>query len=251
MDAIGRLSGEIAHNFNNLLTGIIGNLNLAKSHTPPSASKYLTSAKDAAERASILIEQLLEFSRASQTQLKPIQLNDIIEDVYPIIRQAIEQSISIDLQLSSPLHRIRGDTEQLNTVLINMCKNAQDALTEHRKRSSHAFRKHRDLKISIQTKPIFIGQDYCRTHSQGVPGDYVVLSVTDNGRGMDSKTQDRLFEPFFTTKEVGEGSGLGLASVYGIVKRHEGWIDVITQEGEGTIFHIYFPVAQEIQNSPS
>ncbi|HPA45462.1 MAG TPA: response regulator [bacterium] len=246
MEAVGQLAGGVAHDFNNLLTGILGNLSLAQAHAPSDIMDYLTNAEEAADRAASLVRQLLAFSRKSQVQFKPVNLNRLVEEVHRLARQTIERRIDIQVLTEPDLPDILADASQINSVLMNLCLNARDAIEEimHGRKSSE--RRGDQFYITIETAAIWIDQRYCNGHSEGRPGHFVMLSITDNGSGMDSETRRRLFEPFFTTKELGKGTGLGLATAYGIIRQHNGWINAYSELGLGTTFRIYLPVVPGI-----
>ena len=228
MEAIGQLSGGVAHDFNNLLTGIIGNLSLAEMKAPIEIQDFLINAKKATSRAGELVRKLLAFSRKSQIELKPVDLNQTTKDTFHLARQTIDRRIDMDLQISEEHLHILGDDAQVNSLIMNLLLNARDAITEvmDEERGGDTF------VITV------------RTYIQ--PGEvYAVISVSDTGIGMDKETQEHIFEPFYTTKEIGKGTGLGLTSVYGIVKQHDGRIEIESELGEGTTFKVYLPIAKE------
>jgi PAS domain S-box-containing protein len=241
MEAIGQLAGGVAHDFNNLLTGIIGNLNLAELRAPAEIRRFLGNAKDAADRAAKLIQQLLSFSRKSIVELKPLNLNQVVNEVSRLARQLIDRRIAIEIHTQSELPLVLADASRINSVLMNMCVNARDAIDEILNGQTIPERKGDQFIITLETKSIHTDSIRGDAHGSVQSRDLVVLSVIDNGTGMDAEVQNHIFEPFFSTKEVGKGTGLGLASVYGIVKQHNGWIDTNSEIGVGTAFHIYFP----------
>ena len=228
MQAIGQLAGGVAHDFNNLLTGIIGNLSLAEVDAPDKIRKYLENASLATDRAEKLVKQLLAFSRKAPIELKPLDLNQIVKDVYRLARETIDRRIEISIRTAMNLPCVHGDAAQLNSIITNLCLNARDAIEEMMENRSPKMQRNR-LLIAIETATTFIDRDYAQDHPETQSGQYVILSVSDNGMGMDAETQRRIFEPFFTTKDIGKGTGLGLASVYGIVKQHFGWINVYSE----------------------
>lgn len=245
MEAIGQLAGGVAHDFNNLLTGIIGNLSLAEEDAPHGLREYIASANSAAMRAEDLVKQLLAFSRKTRVELKPLDLNGIVREVYQLARETIDRRIDIDVRLTDETVGVLADAAQMHSVLMNLCVNARDAITPIMHGSERLEDSERQFLITLETDVITVDSEYCNAHAYARPGCFAVLIVADTGEGMNSETQRHIFEPFFTTKEVGAGTGLGLASVYGIVKQHDGWINVYSEKGKGTTFKIYLPLVQE------
>ena len=234
METLGTLAGGIAHDFNNLLTGILGYQELALDTLPedhPSRS-CLTEARNACGRAHELVEQILTFSRQTSGG-KPVSvdLGSIVEEARRFLRATVPATIQIEVVVSPDCGRIMADPTQLHQVLLNLGTNA-----------AHAMRMGGGA-LRIALSPVALGATRAAAMGNLQAGDYVCLSVADNGHGMDADTQKRIFDPFFTTKEVGEGTGLGLAVVHGIVHAHGGAIEVITAPGEGAEFRIYLPVA--------
>jgi two-component system, cell cycle sensor histidine kinase and response regulator CckA len=235
MDAIGRLAGGVAHDFNNLLTGIIGNLRIAEDQLgEPSLHgettiprEHLGHATGAAERAAHLVKGLLSFSRQSALELRRCDLNDIVERFLPLVRRTIDPRIAITFASSPALWPIKGDPTKLEQVLMNLCVNARDAIVG-------------EGSITIITENSTVDRALAE-HHQAQAGEYVRLSVVDTGTGISPETMRKIFEPFFTTKEQGKGTGIGLATCFGIAQHHEGWLDVESQVGVGTTFHVYFP----------
>ena len=226
MEAIGTLAGGIAHDFNNLLMVIQGNTSLMLLNVDPSHPHYemLLSIEKQIQSGSKLTNQLLGYARKGKYEVKAIQLNQLVEETSKAFGRT-RKEITIHRQLADDLFPIEGDPGQIEQVLMNLFVNAADAMPE----GGDLFLKtrntsHRDIK----------GKLY-----QPKPGDYVLLTIADTGIGMDPKTLERIFDPFFTTKELGRGTGLGLASVYGIIKGHDGYIDVESEKGQGTTFKIY------------
>ncbi len=246
MEAVGRLAGGVAHNINNLLTGIIGNLNLADSEASNKSKRYIQEALKAAEKSSTLVQQLLAFSRKSFISPKPLDLNVILDEVYLLVRPSVERWIDIDIDKETSLPLVYADHAQMTTVFMNLCINARDAIDELLKSTLLQYRDD-DSRFSIQMKSerCKVSSEACENHTEAYAGDFVRVSVSDNGIGMKEETVKHIFEPFFTTKDVGKGTGLGLASSFGIIKQHEGWIDIQTQFGKGTTFMIYLPVTSE------
>ncbi|MFH1738355.1 MAG: PAS domain S-box protein [bacterium] len=245
MEAVGQLAGGVAHDFNNLLTGIIGNLSLAQIKAGENVQGYITQAERAAERAANLVQQLLAFSRKSQLTFNAVDLNQIVEEVFHIARETIDRRTEIVTHLDTNIPRVRADAAQISSVLMNLCVNARDAIGEVMCGQVAPHRRAEQFTVTIETETTFVGEAYCNVYSYARPGQYVILSVSDNGAGMDTETKSRIFEPFFTTKEIGRGTGLGLATAYGIVKQHDGWINVYSESGKGTTFKIYLPAEEE------
>ncbi|MFH1738216.1 MAG: PAS domain-containing protein, partial [bacterium] len=242
MEAIGQLAGGVAHDFNNLLTVIIGNLSLAETGNSKEINKYLEMASNAANRAENLVKQLLAFSRKSPVDLKPLDINPILHDVSRLARQTIDRRIEIEIHTREHLPKTFADAAHVNSVLMNLCVNARDAITGIIEGRTLPGRRKDRFVITMETDVATIDEHYCEIHSYARPGEFVVLTVSDNGIGMTPETQRRVFEPFFTTKEIGKGTGLGLASAYGILKQHGGWINVYSEQGVGSTFKVYLPV---------
>ncbi|RLB22610.1 MAG: hypothetical protein DRG71_06915 [Deltaproteobacteria bacterium] len=234
MEAIGTLAGGVAHDFNNILQAIFGYtqiLLLSKSSDDPDVQN-LKEIERAAKRASELTQQLLAFSRKVKSELKPVNLNQEVVQVEKLLRRTIPKMIDIELHLADDLMVINADPAQLEQVMMNLCLNARDAMPE-------------GGKIIIETENVMLDKEYCKQHLGSKVGSYVLLSLSDTGHGMDKETLEHIFEPFFTTKEVGKGTGLVLAMVYGIVKSHGGYITCYSEPGQGTTFKIYLPVIEE------
>ncbi len=233
MEAIGTLAGGIAHDFNNILGAIVGYTELAlyKSRLGESVQSELNQALKAAERATDLVKRILTFSRRVDTERKPLNLNLEVIQTVKMLERTIPKMISIELHLADDLYLIEGDSGQLEQVLMNLGTNARDAMPE-------------GGRLVIETENVVLDQDYTDRHLGASPGNYVLLTFSDTGHGMDSDTLRHIFDPFFTTKGVGEGTGLGLATVYGIVKNHGGHIIAYSQPGQGTAFKLYFPALQ-------
>jgi two-component system, cell cycle sensor histidine kinase and response regulator CckA len=235
MEAIGLLAGGVAHDFNNLLTAIIGYSDMAlqqMSEKDPSHSKVILIA-DAAHRAAALTRQLLAFSRKQVLDMKVFDLNVAIADFEKLLRRLIGADIELSTVLNPSLGRVRADPGQIEQILMNLAVNARDAMPE-------------GGRLTIETANVVLDQEYTRSHAEAKSGPHVTLAVSDTGVGMDGRTRDRIFEPFFTTKEKGRGTGLGLATVYGIVKQHQGHISVHSEPGRGTTFKVFLPQVQEL-----
>jgi PAS domain S-box-containing protein len=236
MEAIGHLAGGIAHDFNNLLTPIMGYAEMAAAAIPEGdkLAPKLNGIIAAAHKAKTLTQQLLSFGRRQSIVSEIVDINEVILSFNTILRRTIRESIRIDLVLDPEGSFIKGDRSQMEQIILNMTVNAQDAFDGSQGR------------ISIETCKIRMDGENARIHPGMVPGEYVLLSFRDDGCGMSSEVINHIFEPFFTTKQVGHGTGLGLATVYGIVKQHNAFISVISREGAGTTFNIYFPVCSQV-----
>ncbi|MBC7963299.1 MAG: PAS domain-containing protein [Steroidobacteraceae bacterium] len=236
MEAIGHLAGGIAHDFNNLLTPIMGYAEMAAasvSDQDPLVPR-LAGIIAAAHKAKELTQQLLSFGRRQSIVTEVIDLNEVILSFNDIVRRTIRESIRIDLLLDPEGSYIKADRSQIEQIILNMTVNAQDAFD-----GTHG-------RINIETCRVWMDGENARLHPGMLPGEYVLLSFRDNGCGMSADVVNHIFEPFFTTKRVGHGTGLGLATVYGIVKQHDAHIAVVSQEDEGTTFTIYFPCCDQV-----
>ncbi|MBP1728475.1 MAG: multi-sensor hybrid histidine kinase [Deltaproteobacteria bacterium] len=231
MESVGRLAGGIAHDFNNLLTPILGYSEMLKSAIPADSPdrKKVESIIKAADKARILTQQLLSFGRKQILEMKTVDINEVVTSFQSILLRTIRENIVIKLHLTTEICGIRADRNQLEQIIMNLVVNAQDSIKDNG-------------IITIETAPVTLDEEYVRQHVDVTPGNYLLLAVTDSGCGMDEETLSHLFEPFFTTKAVGEGTGLGLATVYGLVKQHNGHIWVCSEVGRGTAFKMYFPI---------
>jgi len=234
MESIGSLAGGVAHDFNNMLTVIMGHaqLGLMQSDTNHKICDHFAEIMKTAERSADLTKQLLAFARKQAIAPKNIDLNEVIDGMLKMLRRLIGESIQLTWQPAPDLWRIKADPSQIDQILANLCVNARDAING-------------TGRITIETCNNTVDSSYCEENPEAVPGDYVQLSVSDDGRGMDKETMALVFEPFFTTKGVGEGTGLGLATVYGIVKQNNGFITIYSEPGKGTTFTIHLPRLEE------
>ncbi|MCA1784820.1 MAG: response regulator, partial [Desulfobacteraceae bacterium] len=230
MESVGRLAGGVAHDFNNMLGVILGHTELALLRTDDKQKlcSDLNEIQKAAKRSADITKQLLAFARKQTISPKQIDLNDTVESMLTMLRRLIGEDIDLVWQPSDHLWPIKMDPSQIDQILANLCVNARDAIAGVG-------------KLTIETGMKTFDPAYCTDHEGFIPGDFVMLAVSDNGCGMDNETLDNLFEPFFTTKEVGKGTGLGLATVYGIVKQNNGFINVYSEPGQGSSFKIYLP----------
>jgi len=231
MEAIGQLAGGVAHDFNNILTAIIGygNVALMKMTKDDPQRLNIEHMLDAGERASHLTKDLLLFSRKQISERKPIDLNDVILKVEAFLKRVIGEDIECKTTHFAGVLPILGDAHQLEQVLMNLATNARDAMPK-------------GGIFSVTTDQVKFDNEFFLGGGYGKPGNYALVTISDTGKGMDEVTKEHIFEPFFTTKEVGKGTGLGLAVVYGIVKQHEGAINVTSETGQGTTFNIYLPL---------
>jgi PAS domain S-box-containing protein len=244
LEAVGQLAGGVAHEFNNLLTAIIGNLDLAVGQTPLESDQRssLTAALQAARRAAMLTQQLLIFSHRSAMDPQPQHLGTVAEEVVRLLRQTIDRRIQVSVRAADDLWPVLADAGQMNQVIMNLCVNARDSLMERMEELSlPSVPPAWEPRIVIAAKNVRLEEDDCRGRFEARPGEYVCLSVSDNGCGIDEEVRHRIFEPFFTTKEVGHGTGLGLATVYGIAKQHDGWIELSSAKNVETTFKVYLP----------
>jgi PAS domain S-box-containing protein len=232
MEAIGTLAGGVAHDFNNILTAIMGfgSLLLMDMQEDDPKKVFVDQILISSEKAADLTHSLLAFSRKQQIALKPLDINNSVKDTSELLKRLLTEDIELKKRLSKETLVIMGDATQIDQILINLAVNAHDAMPM-------------GGTLSIETAMVTLDNEFIRMHGYGEPGMYVSLSVSDTGTGMDEATKARIFDPFFTTKEVGKGTGLGLATVYGIVKQHNGYITVDSEPNQGTTFRIYLPAA--------
>jgi PAS domain S-box-containing protein len=230
MESVGRLAGGVAHDFNNMLGVILGNVELAMEQVDPTQPLYadLEEIRKAANRSADLTRQLLAFARKQTVAPKVLDLNETVTGMLKMLRRLIGEDIHLSWKPGTGLWPVKMDPSQIDQILANLCVNARDAISGVG-------------KMTIETGNSDCDETYCAAHAGFVPGDYVLLAISDNGCGMDRETLSHLFEPFFTTKAIGKGTGLGLATVYGIIKQNNGFINVYSEPGQGTTFKIYLP----------
>ncbi|MCK4504952.1 MAG: PAS domain S-box protein [Candidatus Aegiribacteria sp.] len=230
MESVGRLAGGVAHDFNNMLGVILGYTEMSLDKINPAQPVYaaLQEIRKAADRSADLTRQLLAFARRQTVSTRVLDLNETAEGMLKMLHRLIGEDIDLAWLPCADLWSVNVDPSQIDQILANLCVNSQDAIEGVG-------------KMTIETGNVAFDNSYCREHPGSIPGEYVLLAVSDDGCGMDKETLDNLFEPFFTTKEVGQGTGLGLATVYGIVKQNNGFIYVYSEPGEGTTFRIYLP----------
>ncbi len=230
MEAIGKLAGGVAHDFNNILQAITGygTMLLESLAEDGEARECTEEILLGAERAAALTRQLLTFSRRQILEMEDLEINEVVHGISTMIRRLIGEHIEMTIVPDAPCN-IHADRAQIEQALLNLCINARDAMPE-------------GGTLAINTETVVIDKEYCAAHPWASAGHYALLSVTDTGCGMDAATKERIFEPFFTTKDVGKGTGLGLATVYGIVRQHQGMIEVYSEPGAGTTFKIYLPM---------
>lgn len=230
MEAIGTLVGGIAHDFNNLLTVMQGFSELLLAEKDQDHPDYADLQKifHAAKNGAELVQRLLMFSRKSEPKPVPMNLNKQVLEVEKLLRRTIPKMIDIKLELSASLPEINADMSQMEQVLMNLAVNARDAMPD-------------GGKLTVRTDVVILDEEYCRLHIEANPGEHVLLEIADTGHGIEKETVEHIFEPFFTTKEMGRGTGLGLAMVYGIVKQHNGHVTVYSEVGKGANFRVYLP----------
>jgi PAS domain S-box-containing protein len=241
MEAVGQLTGGVAHDFNNLLTIVIGNLETAQRHLGPLTGgvasrlkRSLDNAMRGAQRAATLTQRLLAFSRQQPLDPKPLDVNKFIAAEVEFLQRSLGETIEVEAVGSAGLWPVEVDAHQLGAALLNLAVNARDAMPN-------------GGKLTIETSNALLDRDYCSANPEVIPGQYVMVAVSDNGTGMTEDVVDRAFEPFFSTKGVGQGSGLGLSQVYGFIKQSNGHVKIYSEVGEGTTVKIYLPrLLQEI-----
>ncbi len=237
MESVGRLAGGVAHDFNNMLTIINGYAEMMADLLPSSDPMYesVQEIQDAGKRSAVIVRKLLAFARKQTTAPVPMNLNDSVSGMLKMLQRLIGENIDLLWKPCQNAWLIKMDFSQIDQILVNTIVNSRDAISDIG-------------KITIETKNISFDEQYCADHAGFVPGQFVMLAVSDNGCGMDKHVLDNLFEPFFTTKEIGKGTGLGMPTVYGIVKQNNGFINVYSEPGQGTTVRIYFPRFSEEAN---
>ena len=237
LESIGRLAGGIAHDFNNMLFAILGYAELLSQDLSPdrhtrldveTARKSVDGIGHAAERAATLTQQLLAFSRKQVVSPKVLDLNEAVRSVEPMLRRLIGENLTLVVKLDPAASQLRADPGQLDQILVNLVVNARDAMPD-------------GGTVTIETGTAVFDEPYPIEHFEVIAGSYVLLAVSDTGHGMDFETRQHVFEPFYTTKEVGKGTGLGLATIYGIVRQASGYIWLYSEPGHGSTFKLYFP----------
>ena len=239
-EAIGQLAGGIAHDFNNVVGAILGwaELGFEQSRGNPQVAERFSRIREQAGRAAVLTRELLAFARRQVLQARNVDLNSIASSLVTFLDKVIGKDIQFKV-ITAPVESIKADATQIEQVLMNLCLNARDAMPE-------------GGRLMIETEMVELDDSYCHSYPHTSPGRYAVLSVSDTGVGMDTETRERIFEPFFTTKEREKGSGMGLATVYGIVRQHGGFIHVYSEPGQGSLFRAYFPVVMDaVSEAPS
>jgi signal transduction histidine kinase len=238
-EAIGKLAGGIAHDFNNVIGAIMGWAELGEEEVPAEsrAHKFFLQIREQSERAGRLTQQLLAYARRQMLTPRNINLNGTVGEAMALLQRLIGEQIEVKTLLASDLRTTKADPTQLEQVLLNLCLNARDAMPN-------------GGRLLIETGNADLDEEYCRRNGSICPGRYVRLSVSDSGVGMDPATMEKIFEPFFTTKEKGKGTGLGLATVFGVVKQHLGHIDVYSEIGMGSVFRVYLPAIEASAEAP-
>ena len=233
-EAIGKLAGGIAHDFNNVIGAIMGWAELGEEEVAEGsrAHKFFVQIREQSERAGRLTRQLLAYARRQVLTPRNINLNDIVGEAMALLQRVIGEQIEVKTLLASDLHTTKADPAQVEQVLLNLCFNARDAMPD-------------GGRLVIETRNTDLDEAYCLGNGSVSPGRYVQLSVSDSGVGMDAATMERMFEPFFTTKDKSKGTGLGLATAFGIAKQHLGHIDVYSEVGKGSIFRVYLPATED------
>ncbi len=234
MEAVGQLTGGVAHDFNNILQVIVGNLEVIRRLVPADAGRIQRSAEQAlngARQATSLTQRLLAFSRRQPLDPKPIDVNSLVSGMSELLNRSLGETISVETVRSAGLWKIEADANALESAILNLAVNARDAMPQ-------------GGRLTIETTNAYVDEAYAVAHAEVVPGQYVLISVSDTGVGMDSETIRRAFEPFFTTKPVGQGTGLGLSQVYGFVKQSGGHVKIYSEAGQGTTVKIYLPRLQ-------
>lgn len=234
LDSLGKLAGGVAHDFNNLISAVLGFSELAMESLDKEQPEweYVQIIHSVGERAAALTGQLLAFSRRQVLEMRVVNVNSIVENMGKMLRRIIGEDIELMFTPRLPLRNVLADVNQVEQILLNLAINARDAMPA-------------GGTLKIGTTETILDEEYCARHEAIRPGRYVLLSVADSGEGMSREVLERIFEPFFTTKEQGKGTGLGLSTVYGIVRQHNGHVEVISEPGKGTIFRVYIPAVDD------
>jgi PAS domain S-box-containing protein len=246
-EAVARLAGGIAHEFNNLLTGIIGNLSLAQSQLRTDSEEYvfLERAYQSAERSAELVKRLLAFASRLHVTYNLLSANNEIMNVVSLLRDTTDQRINIDVHADNTVWSVMADPVQIRSMLTSLLLNARDALTECLDGLFRYECEERDsFTITIKAENIAVREEDCAVHPDARPGEFVLITIADDGPGMDEETLRHVFEPFFSTRDMDRGKGLGLATVYGIVKQYKGWVYISSKRGRGTTVNVYLPRAE-------
>jgi PAS domain S-box-containing protein len=230
MEAVGQLAGGIAHDFNNLMQAVLANVEVAqaKGAVPAALKEHLSEIAEAGRRAAELTKQLLVFSRRQPLHRAPIAVNELLQSLLRMLQRLLPENIAIELRTSDALPSVNADRTQVEQVILNLCVNARDAMVD-------------GGKLTLETDDVEISPQDCEMHPWAKPGRFVRLTVTDTGEGMTPEVRERVFDPFFTTKGAHRGTGLGLATVYGIVRQHGGLLHVYSEVGQGSTFKVYLP----------
>jgi two-component system, cell cycle sensor histidine kinase and response regulator CckA len=238
-EALGKLAGGVAHDFNNVIGAIMGwaELGFDRVSSDSPEAKLFRNIGEQAKRAAGLTRQLLAYARRQVLEPKNIDLNVMVKETTTLLQKTIGEQIDVKMVLAPDLQITRADPSQIEQVVMNLCFNARDAMPK-------------GGQLLIETRNIDLDGYFCKQHADTQPGRYIQLSVCDTGVGMDATTMERIFEPFFTTKEIGKGTGLGLATVMGIVKQHGGLLDVYSEPGKGTAFRVYLPAIDGVAEPP-
>jgi len=238
LESVGRLAGGVAHDFNNMLSVIRGNADLAEGEAglPSRVKEYILEITRAAERSADLTRQLLAFARKEEVSPRLIRLNNALDGMLKMLNRIIGEDIELEWLPGKGVWPVKMDPSQLDHILVNLCVNARDAIKT-------------DGRIAIETRNIKIDEGFCDTHPGARPGEFVMLAVRDNGEGIPKSVLPNIFDPFFTTKGRGKGTGLGLSTVYGVTRQAGGFITVYSEPGLGSVFHIYLPRVQDTDNN--
>ena len=240
MDAVGQLAGGIAHDFNNLITAILMNAQRAQRDVEPRGALHrrLDDIVDTCQRCAALTNKLLTFSRTKVISHRTLDIRSLVTEIGGLVQRVMPESIAFEMEVPDSLAPIKGDATQIEQVVVNLCVNARDAMPD-------------GGRIELNAREVVLGREECEAHPWMTPGRFIRLSVIDTGVGMTAEVQERAFEPFYTTKGPGEGTGLGLATVYGIVKQHDGLVRIISEPGRGTCCEVYLPVSKRTASTSS